>query len=221
MRYFYILAASSVLIAAVIALIRFSKIDKRYYPFLYCLWIGSANELLSFYLVFIRKASTMINTNIYVLLESLLLTWFFKEIRLFKKESTFFLIAGFLVTVWITENFVIHSITLYSTYFRIAASFLIVFMGIHAANSFLFANRQNLLQDATFLLCIAFIIYFTYKAFVLAFTIYGAGRKSNFLLNIHIIMIYVNLATNLLYALAVLWMPRKIRYLQPSLLPLV
>lgn len=218
MRTFYILAAASVFLPALIALFKFRQIHKSYHPFIFCLWVGSAAEIISFILV-INKRSNHINNNIYVFLEACLLTWFFKEAGLFRKKWLFPALLGLLVSVWIAENFIFSTLTHYSAYFRIIASFLVVFFSIGIINKMLFSNRRHLFGDATFLLCLSFIIYFTYKALIQAFVIYGVSGSNSFLLNIHIIMIYVNLATNLLYALAVLWMLRKPRYLPLSLLP--
>jgi len=71
------------------------------------------------------------------------------------------------------------------------------------------------MYDAVFILCTGFIIYFTFKALIQAFAIYGFSRGNSFLLNIYIIMIYLNFLVNLLYLYAVLWIPTKIKYSMP------
>jgi hypothetical protein len=53
------------------------------------------------------------------------------------------------------------------------------------------------------------------KATVNAFWLYGLTKSKEFLLQIHIIMMYTNFITNLIFALAVLWTPKK----QASILP--
>ncbi len=72
----------SIFIAAIIGGIRYARISAVYHPFLYCLWIGSANEILSYFLIRARH-STAINISIYILIESLLFTWQFKNWGLF------------------------------------------------------------------------------------------------------------------------------------------
>lgn len=211
---FYLYAALSltIFVAGVISLIRFPKINETYYPFVFCLWIGCINESLNIYLV-INGYQTLLNNNIYALIESVLLIWFLKEGRLIKKH--FIILVLSLIIGWSVETFVIRNITDNSTLFRIFSSLAIVILSIKVINRLIFSQQKHLLKSSTFLLCIAFIIYFTYTVLVQSFVIYGVDRQSTFLLNIYVIMIYVNLAVNLLYALAVLWMPKKARYISP------
>ena len=68
----------SILIASLIGWVRFRKIDPAYYPFLYCLWIGSLNEIIN-YILAANHQTNALNNNIYALLESLLLLWLFKN----------------------------------------------------------------------------------------------------------------------------------------------
>jgi hypothetical protein len=220
MKTFYSLADLSIFLPALIGLIRFRAIHRVYYPFLFCQWVGCVNEVLSHFLIILGHY-TLVNNNIYVLFESFFLVWFFRELGVFRKQWQFPVLLLALAGVWVAENLIFGSISLYSRLFRIFYSFVLVFLSITTINKMLFSNRRRLLGDATFLLCLSFIIYFTYKALTCSFTFYDNLGGTLFLRNISRIMIYVNFVTNLLYALAVLWMPRKTKYLQPSLLPLV
>ena len=203
---------------SIIAMVRFRLIHKRYYPFIFSLWLGCLSETISYVLVF-NKQPTHVHNNIYILLEAILLTWYFKEEGLFRKKGLFPLLLALLTGSWLAENFLFSSVTHFSAWSSIFLSFLVVFFSISTINKSLFSNRRHLLGDATFILCSCFIVFYTYKALVYAFVLYGATGSDQFLLNLFIIMVYINLITNLLFALAVLWMPRKVKYLQLSLLP--
>ncbi len=48
------------------------------------------------------------------------------------------------------------------------------------------------------------------------FWLYGLRFSKEFLMNVTTILIYINLFTNLVFALAVLWMPAKHRFSLPS-----
>jgi hypothetical protein len=67
-----------------------------------------------------------------------------------------------------------------------------------------------------FLICNAFIIYFTFKILVEAFWLYGVNESVNFQAMVFDISSYINVFTNLIYALAVLWMPMKRVFTMPS-----
>jgi hypothetical protein len=210
---FYVISICnfSILIGGIIALMKFKKIKKVYYPFIYCLWIGCLNEILSFILL-MSNNHTLINSNIYVLLESFLILWFLKEVDVFKSQKTFYSILLLFLIFWLAENFIYRSIVVNSTYFRIFYSFIIVLLSITLINKLVFNTKTTLLRNSTFILLISFVIYFTCKLLIQSFVIYGVNRQSNFLLNIYMIMIYINLGVNLLYALAVLWMPKRVNY---------
>ena len=120
--------------------------------------------------------------------------------------------------VWITDTLITGSITQTSLYFRIFYSLIIVFFSIHMINEKIFTSKQHLLKNCSFLIYISFCIFFTYKALVEAFILYGIDR-TQFFMHVYIIMIYVNFGVNLLYALAVIWIPAKYKFTRPSLSP--
>lgn len=219
MGFYLIVSLSlSILIAGIISVIRFKKIDKRYYPFIFLIWAACINEVLNITLV-LKGHQTHVNSNIFVLVEVFLITWFFKEEGLFKSKRMFSSWLLVFSLVWITDTLVTGSITQTSVYFRIFYSFIIVFFSINMINEKIFSNRQILFKDPSFLIYISFCIYFTYKALIEAFILYGIDSTGDFFLNIYIIMIYVNFGVNLLYALAVLWIPAKYKFTRPSLSP--
>lgn len=215
---FYIVSAISfsIFLPGVLAAIWFKKIGRVFYPFIFCLFIGCANEVLSFLLGWYHH-STFVNNNIYVLIEAMLLSWFFYEIKTIENKKVFIAITSSLVIAWMLENFVFRSIFVNGTYFRIYASMIIVLLSIQTFNGIVFTYKKSLYQNAVFILCICFLIYFAYKAMLQSFLIYGWTRDLNFLVKVYNIMLYINLGVNLLYTLAVLWMPRRAKYILPSL----
>ena len=206
----------SIAFVAIIGLVRFKKIDSAYYPFLICQWIGLVNEIISIILVE-HGHSNALNSNIYILTEALLFIWLFKKWGVFKSLRNLFpLIIIVLCLFWITENFIIYKIIYFSSYFRIFYSFIIVLLSIHTINGLISTERKNILKNATFLLCTAFVIYFTFKVLIEAFWLSGLNKSAVFRSRVYDILIYINLFCNLIYALAALWMPPKQRFSLPS-----
>ncbi len=199
----------SVLIAAAIAIFKFANIRQSFYPFIYLIWLASFNELVSYFLI--RNGMyNVVNSNIYCLLESLLLLWFFRNIGNFKKFHKLPYLLGFLFIVsWVVENFFINSIEKqYSSWFILIYSFPVVLMSINAINTLLFKEKE-LLTNPLFLICIGFIVFFTYRIVVEVFWMYGLLASSNFAVSVYHILSFVNLLSNLIYALAILWMKKK------------
>lgn len=82
-------------------------------------------------------------------------------------------------------------------------------------NSILVSGIRKMMKYALFLICLAFTIYFTYKIIVEAFWLYGLESSTSFQLLVWNITVFVNLIANLMYALAIVWIPKK----KPSILP--
>jgi hypothetical protein len=213
----------SILIAGIIAIIRFPKISGVYYPFIFCVWIAGANEILSCVL-WETGHYTAVNNNLYVLAEAILFSLFFRNLGIFEKFQKLFgiLITG-LIFLWTWENFIHGKITYISSWFRITYSFFVVLMSITAVNKLILLDinkpveitNRHILKNPVFLICIGSVAYFTFKILVEIFWLYGLNSGKEFRIKIYDIMVYIDLAVNLIYALAVLWVPPKQPYMRP------
>ena len=211
-----IILISSIFIAGIIAILRYKKIHKSYYPFIYFIWIGCLNELVSFVIIY-KGFPNAINNNIYVLFEALLIIYFFKKLKAFKKFNSLlsYIISG-LILLWVFENVVQNKIHTVSLFFRISYSFIIVLLSISYINNLITSVRKNIFSNADFLICVGFILYFTYKILVEAFWLYGLNSSTRFQSLVYNIMVYLNLICNLIYILAIIWMPRRQIFTMPS-----
>jgi len=205
----------SIVIAAIIGAWRFKNINAVFRPFLFCLWLGLLNEIVS--LIAAKTIhNTAVNGNLYVLFESLLLLWQFRRWGLFgRHRAVFYLIGCILLLVWLFENFILFSIVQFSSWFRIIYSFIVVLLSVSMLNRQILVEKGPLLRNPVALLCLAFIIYYTYKVLVETFWLYGLNESSTFQTKVYLILDYFNLFSNLIYALAVLWMPTKHRFTMP------
>jgi hypothetical protein len=208
----FLIFSFSILIAAAIGWVRFKKIAPAFYPFLVCLTLGAINEIISTILAY-QRSSTMVNNNIYVLAESLLLITQLARWNAFGKfHSMIPLTLSFLCLLWIAENLLLFKLEGISSYFRLVYSAIIVMLSINVSNFLIATEKGNLLRHPAFLVCMGFLVYFTYKILVEAFWLYGLGKSGSFRENVYSIMIWINLIVNLIYACAVLWMPAKQRF---------
>ena len=208
--------AFSIIIPAIIGLVRYTKINKAYYPFIYCIWIGLINEIVSYCLIE-RGYYNTVNSNIFMLLESLLLLWQFKNWGLFQKKKLLLQVILMLIVIaWVLENFIFFKITRYNSYFLITYSFLISFMSISIINRLIVTERKRLVKNPTFILCVAFVMYYTYSVFSEAFWIYGVDENPDLAVKVHSITVLTNFIAILLYTVAILWMPSKQKFTLPS-----
>jgi hypothetical protein len=204
-----------IFLPGLIGLFRWKQMDKKFHPFVMLIWVGCLNEVIST-IVVAQGHTNIINNNIYFLLEAFFLLWFFEKNGLFKDQRM--LLAGIAtayLTLFLFESLTLKKFTMQNNYFLVLYAFVTVLMSISTINYLLVNTKSNLLTNGVFLICIAFIVFFTQTVLVHSFWIYGLTNSRNFLATIYLIMFYVNLFANLTFAVGLLWIPKK----QPSLLP--
>jgi hypothetical protein len=211
-----IVSTYSILIAAVLGVIRFRVIQSSYYPLIYICWSALISEIVA---SFVQKSSgTLWPSNIYVLLEGLLFTWQFRKWGLFQRRPyLFYTIQVAILTLWFVDNFLLHTIHELSSFYRISYSVLLVILAIDQINKLIVHERRSFSTNARFLLCIGVIFFFSYKFTLETFYLYALEKSQNFefVISIFALQKYVNLFANLLYAYIILWIPRKKIFLQP------
>jgi hypothetical protein len=211
-----VLFGFSILLPVIISLVRFSKINRAYFPFIFYIWLGLLNEITSYVLVKAGYYNT-VNCNIYMLFESFLLIWQFREWKLFNANNTItYSLFSALLSIWVLENIIIYSITRYASYFLIAYSAIITIMSILLMNRFIVRERKRLLKNPVFILCVAFLIYYPFSVLSEAFWIYGFSQNAEFASQVHLISVITNFIAILLYTLAILWMPTRQKFTLPS-----
>lgn len=202
--------AFSIYISGIIAIVRFKQIPEKYRPFVYLIWIGCINEVISVYLAF-RYHNNIICSIIYTLIESLFFLWFFKKLKLFdgrNKKWLYFLVVLF-VGIWIANSFFTDSFATDITYyFDIVYAFCLVILSIRVINNLLFTER-DLIKNPAFLICIGLVIFFTYQIIQRMFGLAGLKSSYEFRSNVQVLLYFINFLVNLIFALAVLWMRKK------------
>lgn len=199
----------SIFIAGILGIARFKRIQDIYRPFIYLIWIGCVTELANIYFAY-RYHNNMAISTIYGLLESLLLLWFFTKLGVFNKQRRLvYIFAALFVISWAIDNFLGGSFgATYSFYFDTMYALFIVLLSIRAINDLLFTEK-DLLKNPTFLICLGLVIYFTYQIIQRMFGLYGLKDSIEFRRSVQRILIAINCFTNLIFALAVLWMQKK------------
>src|SRR5687768_17487120 len=118
--YFIVTLYLSILFPSIVGLVRFKRIDPDYYPFSYFLWLGCLNVIFGIIITHMGYY-TIVNFNVYTLLESFVLLWLFKKWHLFDASKKIYYGLFILYSVaWLTEMIFITKFSLaYASYFRI------------------------------------------------------------------------------------------------------
>lgn len=202
----------SIGLAAILGIVRFRKIDKSYYPFVYNVTLAFIVEIIVRIFTKTRNIEAFgITLSLYSLVDFILFAWLFHNWGLFNRNKTVFAsLIGLFSAGWLTFV-IINGFLLENFYYLILYSFALIFFSVTTFNKVVVHERGSILRNAKFLICLGIIIFYTFFvvlcAFQLSFFSHSIGpalRRNVFQINV-----YSNLLVNLLYALAVVWIPKN------------
>lgn len=203
------LLSQSILLPLIAGLIRFRRIGWSYQPFLGLLLFGTIIEVITYIQIQNRhNMSNAILSNIFALAEWCLIAWQFHVWGFLKQKKTLFYALLIISSLpWVIENIFLKKINDFSPYFRFYYYFLIVLLSVNKINFMITHDNRNLFRNPRFLICIGFIIYFIYKIlYEWAYQVSVFGT-SEIMSTIITGMAYINVLTNIIYAIAFLLIP--------------
>jgi hypothetical protein len=205
------LLSYSVLPAAAISVFKMRQAGRTYLPFFICLFLALVNEVVS--TILIRQHSgNSINGNIYVFVEFLLFLWLFYNWNPSRQKKWLYTyLALVLGLIWLAETYLLNNLSDFSVIFRAVYSFVMVLLSGDQL-SFIIINESNIFSNSRFILCVSFLVQYSYKAFFEIFFVLDLRFSVDFYKEFFLIWSVVNAAANLIYIPAVLWIPRKERY---------
>lgn len=208
------LLSQSILLPLIAGLIRFRRIDESYQPFFILMLVGLLAEITSYILIGgFHYLNNAVPSNIFSLVEWYLIAWQFHVWGFLKqKKSIFYALLLLSTLVWITENIGFRKINEFSPYFRFFYYFMIVLLSVNKINFMITHYNRNLFRNPSFIICIGLIIYFIYKIlYEWAYQVSSFGA-SEITSTIIYLMAYVNILINIIYAIAFLLVPAKVKF---------
>jgi hypothetical protein len=204
------LFSQSVLLPLLIGLIRLRRSESRYRPFLVLIMVAALTELLSFISIRLFRTNAIIS-NVYYLVECMLIIYQFYRWRFYAKPRTWYwAVPALCLLIWVVENLVFIKILEFSPVFRISYSFLVVMLSINEINYLITHENKQLFRNARFLICMGFIIYFLYQIlFEGALFLSQTEGKTEISNKIIFLSAYVNVLSNVIYAAAIWFIPEN------------
>jgi hypothetical protein len=203
----------SVLVPALLGLTRYRNVETSYRIFIIFLWMGFLAEIANRILIG-SIMNNAVSWNIYNCLEFIILMLLFREWKLWKsKEQYFYPFLILSILMWVIEVLIIGGIRQFSPYFAIFYCFVIVMAAITHLNKLITTEKKDILKSPQFIICIGLTIFFTYRIFVEVSLMPVFSISKDFFHHVFDIQVYVNLLVNLIYAIAILCLPRKKTYI--------
>lgn len=202
----------SIIIPLIVGLVRFRRIGQVYRPFFYLIVLDVVAELVSGYLIKVVHVSNAISSNVFVLLEWVLIWWQFYVWNSHPRRELLMAILLFPIAIWFTEDLVFGHIKDFPPYFRVFSAFLIVMLSVNKINFMITHDDRKLYANPIFLICIAFIIFYIYRIiFKWAYqtSMNGATETTNIIIMLNG---WFNAFTNIIFAIALLRIPRPPKF---------
>lgn len=203
---FNFLLSQSIIIPIIVALIRFKKISKVYYPLLLLLLIGLVTELASRICINAFKTNAPV-IKIYSLVECCIILY---QLYLWKNSAKYMRLFTSLLIVcaafWVIEVIVFRNFNTFSPYFRVFYAFVIILLCINQINSMMFYQNVSLMKNPVFIICLAFIILFLYQIILEASYYISSDVQSSVANEIIMGFSYINFFINLMCAVGVYFM---------------
>ncbi|WP_158085109.1 hypothetical protein [Niastella vici] len=130
-----------------------------------------------------------------------------------RNKSTFLTIAGIGFLMWIVEN-VTTGFVKHNYYFFILYAFALIFFSVNTFNKMVVHERNSIFRNPKFWICLGIIIFYSFFILVVTTGITLIVHKVSvqFRRDLQAIGVFSNLLVNLLYAVALVWVPRKKHY---------
>ena len=196
------------IVGVVYAIIRKDRMKNYYRPFYVYLIVALVFELLIKIIIYSGYKSSLVS-NCYVLIEFPIFLWLFYNWS--SRNNKIYFIGLFLigVVIWIFDNLIINSIFQINSYYRIYYSLVLILCSINQLNKVIFQDNIMLWKNATFLISITSVFYYSYRVFIEGLFLFQEDFSNDFFRGVYSIMVIVNFLSHLIYTLAVLCIPAK------------
>ena len=200
------LLSLSILLPTTASIVRYRKLPETYHPLVYMLVLGLFTEVTIFSLF--SRSSSALPTNIYYLIESLLLLWQFKSWNdVIKRRNVMMLFMLVFAVAWMIDYLIIGNIFTYRLWFQLLSSLTLILLAVNQMNYLIENDRRTLTKNPIFLICVGIILFFCYK--IMAEVFFHYAPEITIKRNIFVIEAYLNVLYNILLFIAVLCITPK------------
>lgn len=205
-------SAFSIALPVIFSMARLKRFGKRYRSLLFLFTTGLLNEVTSYWMIK-QYRNNLPNSNIYTLIEYLLLTWLFWDISKQKfSRVRLALIAAMII--WIADNFWWHTLAESNIIFRTYASLMLVSLSMDKINQLLMGSFGDPYKNTDLLLCLSLLGFHTYRVWINIFHLFVKSMTPAFFVSLWLILCCMNLLANITYSIAILCIPKQKNYIR-------
>lgn len=210
----FFIASFIIIIPAVIAVLRYPVMDETFKPLAYNLWIGLFAEVLG-YIGRITIKNNLYVFNIFMYLDFVTFLWLFFNWGAFKNLHRKIITWAFIffTVLWVFDNLVLHDPGGKNFIFRICYSLVLLLIAIDQMNQVVIKSSHSLKFNPYLYIILGIIFYYSYSIFISLFNsplFHPSAQLWKWNMLIYVI---INVGTNLLFAISLLWMRKKMKFI--------
>lgn len=189
------------------SLIRYKVASKDIHFLIIYFVLGFLNECFYYFCGNIKIGN--IGSNIFLLVEFLLLLFQLKHWGLYQQKNRFYGLLLLGLFMYLITFLYYQSIVEFNSIFIIFSNFTIVLGCIDQVNKQFMESDISLLKNHRVIISFSLILFFSMCILVESFFIFKLKLSADFLHHVFTIKIFLNLIIHLVIALAILWIPKK------------
>jgi hypothetical protein len=208
-----VISNCSIILPLLLCIWNFQKMcSPRYLPFLVFVVTFGINEIVSLGILLFFPGYKLLNSNLYMLFESLILFWMFKTWNLTKGNSRVYHLIPFLyVIIWGLENYY-RNLPDFLPYFIISYAFFTVMMSIAVMNKALLNELTSIVYNPVFTICCTCIVFFIYVIIHAVFWLPELNTDIEFKWRVFTIFNIINILCNVIYVIAILQIRKRQKF---------
>ena len=206
----------SVLPAAIVGIYRYRTMTKEYRLFVWYLFAAFVNEVCSTVCNYCIHSNAL-NSNIFILIEWLVLLGFFRAIGSLQQRILYLTTMCIGVVVWLVEHLVYVNLTTFTHVFRIAYACIFVFIAMFTLGKLAVQQHKSILNNASFIICCGLAIIYAYEAIVevLYAMPFNTTASQAFELNVFLVPAIINVLCNIIFLIGCICIPTKQKFTLP------
>lgn len=204
------ISSASLSIPLIPIILKFKRINRDYYPFIFFIILCSINDLIAAVQFHVLDKETNLNYNLYYLFEACLLTYQFKKWGNFHKSKIWFIMILLLYFLfWIIESFITKVYLSINSYYLIFYSLSLIMMSINTMCTPEKDCSSNILISPRLMICCTFILFYSIMILTETFSAYSLRTSLEFKWRMLDLLHIVNIICNASYFFAIFQLIKK------------
>jgi hypothetical protein len=200
------------IIPLIFGIYKFKIILEKYRFFIYYIFLGCVVDITGRVLVITHNYElSRVLSNVYIYVESVFFVLLFTKWSVIKKIKSSIALIIILTIVWITDNFIINSITNLNSIFNVFYSLITVLLSTILFQTEYVNISKNYFKDSLIIISSTLIINYSYRSVFESLYLFKLNFSNSFYFNAFLLFVILNVFSNCTFTFAIYCMDLRKR----------